>query len=130
MALRKGLGGCWAEGDSLSGMAVHYTMVTRSGLGSGGPLLLTSGGWCGGGAAVVRESRVSTWLLVRAHWYLFCWPVSPSHPVHVTPLSYHQAGHCLATLPPSLHLCPGCHCLCGLAAVYQCLDATRRAVSR
>ena len=78
MALRKGLGGCWAEGDSLSGMAVHYTMVTRSGLGSGGPLLLTSGGWCGGGA-VVRESRVSTWLLVRAHWYLFCWPVSPSH---------------------------------------------------
>ena len=53
MALRKGLGGCWAEGDSLSGMAVHYTMVTRSGLGSGGPLLLTSGGavvagrWCG-----------------------------------------------------------------------------------
>ena len=51
-------------------------------------------------------------------------------PVHVTPLSYHQAGHCLATLPPSLHLCPGCHCLCGLAAVYQCLDAARRAVSR
>ena len=53
MALRKGLGGCWAEGDSLSGMAVHYTMVTRSGLGSRGPLLLTSGGavvarrWCG-----------------------------------------------------------------------------------
>ena len=83
--------------------------------------------WRGG----VRESRVSTWLLVRAHWYLFCWPVSPWLPVHVTTLSYHQAGHCLATLPPpSLHLCPGCHCLCGLAAVYLCLDAARRAVSR
>ena len=102
MALRKGLGGCWAEGDSLSGMAVHYTMVTRSGLGSGGPLLLTSGGWCGGGAAVVRESRVSTWLLVRAHWYLFCWPVSP----WLLSMSHHSAITRLVTA--SLH----CHHLC------------------
>ena len=119
MALRKGLGGCWAEGDSLSGMAVHYTMVTRSGLGSRGPLLLTSGhwwlvaGWCSGGGALVRESRVSTWLLGAHCGYLFCCRCHP----RTLSMSPHSAvtrlGSLLATLPaPSLYLCPGCHCVC------------------
>ena len=109
MALRKGLGGCWAEGDSLSGMAVHYTMVTRSGLGSRGPLLLTSGhwwlvaGWCSGGGALVRESRVSTWLLGAHCGYLFCCRCHPrtlSMSPHsaVTRLA-HCSLHCLH------HLC-------------------------
>ena len=128
--IEEGVGGLLGRGGLLVGHGGALHHGHEVGAGVRGPLLLTSGGWCGGGAAVVRESRVSTWLLVRAHWYLFCWPVSPCHPVHVTPLCYHQAGHCLATLPPSLHLCPGCHCLCGLAAVYLCLDAARRAVSR
>ena len=118
MALRKGLGGCWAEGDSLSGMAVHYTMVTRSGLGHGDHCCspVVTGGWWLGGAVVAGRwcgrvvSLPGCWRSLRVPVLL---PVSPSHPVHVTPLSCHQAGSLLATLPPpSLYLCPGCHCVC------------------
>ena len=135
MALRKGLGGCWAEGDSLSGMAVHYTMVTRSGWGHGDHCCspVVTGGWWlgvqwwrGAGAgesclylAAGRSLRVPVLL-----------PVSPSHPVHVTPLSCHQAGSlprytaCTISVPLSWLS------LCLYPAAVQCLDAARRAVSR
>ena len=119
MALRKGLGGCWAEGDSLSGMAVHYTMVTRSGLGSRGPLLLTSGHWwLVAGCAVVAGRWCGRVVSLPGCWALTAGTCSAAGvtlapcPCHHTQLSPGWA-HCLATLPPpSLYLCPGCHCVC------------------
>ena len=135
MALRKGLGGCWAEGDSLSGMAVHYTMVTRSGLGSRGPLLLTSGhwwlvaGWCSGGGALVRESRVSTWLLALTAGTCSAAGVTLAPcPCHTTQLSpgWLTARYTACTISVPLSWLS----LCLYPAAVQCLDAARRAVSR
>ena len=111
MALRKGLGGCWAEGDSLSGMAVHYTMVTRSGLGSRGPLLLTSGHWwLVAGCAVVAGRWCGRVVSLPGCWALTAGTCSAAGvtqtptpcPCHTTQLS---PGWLTASLHCRHHLC-------------------------
>ena len=135
MALRKGLGGCWAEGDSLSGMAVHYTMVTRSGLGSRGPLLLTSGHWwLVAGCAVVAGRWCGRVVSLPGCWALTAGTCSAAGvtlapcPCHTTQLSpgWLTARYTACTISVTLSWLS----LCLYPAAVQCLDAARRAVSR
>ena len=135
MALRKGLGGCWAEGDSLSGMAVHYTMVTRSGLGHGDHCCspVVTGGWWLGGAVVAGRwcgrvvSLPGCWALTAGTCSAAGVTLAPC-PCHTTQLSpgWLTPRYTAATISVPLSWLS----LCLYPAAVQCLDAARRAVSR